>query len=276
MAKTLIIKDADYSENALTQVTFDTIPCTGITLDNETLSIVTTGNTGTLVATKTPADTTDSVTWTSSDSNVATVTNGTITAVGVGSATITVSCGSHSDTCIVTVTEFMNKDVLKKISGIYTNFNNALSESGSGLTTVQRGTSYAKYGVLAANSGEKICNYVDSLATDPFYVYPIPHNAKRVKITDTGSSAIKKQTINWYNLNTPVDLSGYENYCAVLGGSAILSDSNATVIVDIPTYTDLPDPDGMIIMFRTYKTGTTFADSDFDEVTIEFLPEETT
>lgn len=41
--------------------------------------------------------------WTSSDNSVATVTNGTVKAVGAGICTITASYGAHSDNCTVTV-----------------------------------------------------------------------------------------------------------------------------------------------------------------------------
>ena len=272
MAKTLIIKDADYSENALTQVTFDTIPCTGITLDNETLSIVTTGNTGTLVATKTPADTTDSVTWTSSDSNVATVSNGTVTAVGVGSATITVSCGSHSATCIVTVTEFMNREILKKMCPAYITDTNKLSGGGNGITGISSTSTYANRGSLAASSGQK---YVNDFGGNHFYAYPMPKNTERVKIVDTGSSGIKTQSIFWYNSEKSATAAGYEDMCGVIDDTPVTSESSTTHIVNVPTYQDLPKPDSLVIMFRTYKTGTTFADSDFNDVSIEFLPAET-
>ena len=55
-----------------------------------------------------PENATDkSVTWTSSDTNVATVENGKVTAVAVGNATIIVitSDGHYTDTCAVTVVE---------------------------------------------------------------------------------------------------------------------------------------------------------------------------
>ncbi len=45
------------------------------------------------------------VTWTSNDENVATVTDGVITATGEGSATITAHCGELTATCKVTVVE---------------------------------------------------------------------------------------------------------------------------------------------------------------------------
>ena len=41
--------------------------------------------------------------WSSSDTSVATVENGLVTAVGVGSCTITATSGSYSDTCSVVV-----------------------------------------------------------------------------------------------------------------------------------------------------------------------------
>ena len=65
------------------------------------------GQTGTLTATVTPDNATDkTVTWTSSDKNVATVDkdNGTVTPVGEGTATITATAANgKKDTCKVTV-----------------------------------------------------------------------------------------------------------------------------------------------------------------------------
>ena len=64
------------------------------------------GETETLEVTYNPDTTTDdrTVTWTSSDTKVATVDgNGTVAAVGKGSAIITATVGNHSDRCTVTV-----------------------------------------------------------------------------------------------------------------------------------------------------------------------------
>jgi uncharacterized protein YjdB len=76
-----------------------------ISLDKTTAS-VTAGGTVKLTATTIPAG--ETVTWTSSDASVATVANGTVTAVGAGTATITASVGSGANTatatCTVTVT----------------------------------------------------------------------------------------------------------------------------------------------------------------------------
>lgn len=105
MAIALVIKDADFSENAVGTITFDGVHTTGITLDSATLSLESIGATATLTATLTPADSEDPILWTSSDTSIATVTNaGVVTSVAVGSCTITATSGSYSATCAVTVT----------------------------------------------------------------------------------------------------------------------------------------------------------------------------
>ena len=79
------------------------VEVTGITLDKATVTI-TEGETETLVATVTPADATDkTVTWTTSNSAVATVDGGVVTAVKAGTATITATAGGYSASCVVTV-----------------------------------------------------------------------------------------------------------------------------------------------------------------------------
>lgn len=58
-----------------------------------------------LTATLYPAGATGTITWASSDDTYATVdASGKVTGVAAGSATITATCGSYSDSCVVTVT----------------------------------------------------------------------------------------------------------------------------------------------------------------------------
>ncbi len=74
-----------------------------ITISPESLTLKS-GETGTLTATVLPADATaKTVTWTSSDTTVATVRDGVITALKAGSATITATAGGKSTTVTVTV-----------------------------------------------------------------------------------------------------------------------------------------------------------------------------
>jgi len=80
---------------------------TGVTLDKNNISLVV-GNTETLKETVLPGDAKNkAVTWTSSNSTIATVVNGTVTAVKEGTATITVTTtdGGYKATCTVTVTK---------------------------------------------------------------------------------------------------------------------------------------------------------------------------
>ena len=94
------------AENVEVQAVFG-LSVTSITLDKTELSLYT-GDSETLTATIEPDNATNqNVTWSSSDETIATVdNNGTVTAVGAGEATITVTTenGCKTATCIVTVT----------------------------------------------------------------------------------------------------------------------------------------------------------------------------
>ena len=83
------------------------VSVTGVSLDKATLELYT-GDTATLTATVEPDNATNkAVTWESSDTTVATVQDGTVTAVKAGEATITATTqdGGKTDTCTVTVTD---------------------------------------------------------------------------------------------------------------------------------------------------------------------------
>ncbi|MBQ8831797.1 MAG: DUF4465 domain-containing protein [Oscillospiraceae bacterium] len=85
-------------------------PVTGVALDKSELSFDLGDEvlTATITATVSPEDATNTrVIWESSDDTIATVSKGTVTAVGVGTATITVTTadGGFTATCSVTVTD---------------------------------------------------------------------------------------------------------------------------------------------------------------------------
>ena len=83
-----------------------TVPVSSVTLDKTTLGL-TEGETNNLTATVNPEDATNQgISWRSNDTRVATVDNsGLVTAIGEGTATITVTTddGDHTATCEVTV-----------------------------------------------------------------------------------------------------------------------------------------------------------------------------
>ena len=96
------------SKECTVTVTAAPVPATSITLNQNGLFLYsnTTPNTATLTATVEPANSTDTVSWSSSNNDVVTVENGVVKAVGNGTATITATAGSCSATCEVTVTRY--------------------------------------------------------------------------------------------------------------------------------------------------------------------------
>lgn len=102
MANTLLIKGADFSTNKVATVDFDRVHTTDIEIESS-VSLTSLGATHQITYTLTPANSGDPISWSSSDTNVCTVSDsGIVTAVGCGTATITATSNGHSDTCAVT------------------------------------------------------------------------------------------------------------------------------------------------------------------------------
>ena len=100
---TITAKAGDKTATCKVTVEKKVIAVESVELDKSELEL-TEGDSATLVATVKPDDATDkTVTWSSSDPEVATVENGAVTAVKEGTATITVKAGEKSATCVVTV-----------------------------------------------------------------------------------------------------------------------------------------------------------------------------
>ncbi|MDR3601238.1 MAG: cell wall-binding repeat-containing protein [Desulfosporosinus sp.] len=100
-----------------------TIAVTGLTLNQPTLALKIGEATGTLVATVAPSNATDQVvTWSTSNTAVATVVNGIVTPVGAGTATITATThdGAKVATSIVTVSAVTPTDVITETTAIGT------------------------------------------------------------------------------------------------------------------------------------------------------------
>ena len=84
-------------------ITVEATPVTSVTLDQTSASLKV-GETVTLTATVKPDDATDkTVTWSTSDASVATVSDGVVTAIKLGSATIRAKAGDKEATCVITV-----------------------------------------------------------------------------------------------------------------------------------------------------------------------------
>ena len=106
---TITVKTEDGNKTATCEVTVNAkvYPVTGVTLDKTSYEM-TEGDEFTLTATVNPENATNkNVSWSSSNTSVATVDNGKVTALKAGTATITVKTddGGKTATCEVSVRE---------------------------------------------------------------------------------------------------------------------------------------------------------------------------
>lgn len=105
---TITVKTQDGNKTATSTITVTAVPVTGATLNNTSLQLFSGGSTSQLIATVNPSNATNkNVTWSSSNTSVATVnSNGVVTPIAAGSATITVTTqdGNKTANCAVSVT----------------------------------------------------------------------------------------------------------------------------------------------------------------------------
>ena len=100
---TVTIKSAGATASFTIRQSGKPIPVESVKLDQEKLEL-TEGDTATLTATVSPDNAADkSVTWSSSDAEVASVSGGKVTALKPGTATITAKAGDKTAACAVTV-----------------------------------------------------------------------------------------------------------------------------------------------------------------------------
>lgn len=267
MSIALVIPDADFSENSIEQIIVsEPIPCTGITLNRSSGEISGIGSEMSLVATTTPANTTDTITWTTSDSSVATVSGGLVTSVGVGTATITATCGSYSASCVVTVKVILNDmDVVKLISSSLGG--ETVVSGGNGLPTI---TSVSNRGSFVKTSGA--LHYYRPLDNVDYYPVMMPTNTARIKITYNNFSSLYIGLILLFNGETAAD--GYPAVVKLIdkitSSRCAPASGETTKIVDIPSTEGYPSINAIGVSLR--KASGDFAVEDFSEVTIEFLP----
>ena len=135
---TITAASADGSKTAACAVTVY-IPVSGVSLNHSQYTLAK-GKTVSLAATVSPVDATNNtVTYSSSDTSVATVSNyGTITAVSKGTATITVATrdGKFTDTCAISVVTASKSGNIGQLAWIY--------ESDGTLTLSGKGTMPSK------------------------------------------------------------------------------------------------------------------------------------
>ena len=126
-----------------------TINVTSVILSNSSISL-TEGETATLSATVTPSNATNrTVSWSSSNSSIASVNNGTVTAKSAGTATITASADGKSASCTVIV-----QPLIINVSGV--------SLSNSSLSLNVGSTSTLSATVTPSNATNKTVSWSSS------------------------------------------------------------------------------------------------------------------
>jgi len=155
------------------------IPVTEVQLDKTALVLLV-GENQTLVATVLPVNATDkTVTWSSSDEDVAMVSSsGKVLAVKIGSATITAKAGDASSTCSVTVTESK-----VEVTSITLNKNSLALKAGESETLVAT--------VLPVNATDKTVSWTSSNPS-----VATVNNAGKVTAVLNGSATITARAGN--------------------------------------------------------------------------------
>ena len=168
--------DGKTAECAIT-VSKGFVEVSSISLNKEALSLIE-GDSEALVATVKPDDATDkTITWSSSDSSIATVDNGKVSAIKEGTTTITAKAGHKQALCAVTVTP-----KVVHVEGVA--LNETSIEIGAGSTFELIATVYPE---SATNKDIKWTSSNDNVATV---------DAGIVKGISPGEATIKATTID--------------------------------------------------------------------------------
>lgn len=225
----LVIKGANFSVNKLTTVTIEEeIPCTGITISDATKT-VTDLTQFTLTATKTPNNTTDNVVWSTSNPSVVEVNDGTVTPKGIGTATITATCGNQTATCVVTATEITpNLDFGNFQMTVYSDVFLRSSSSDSQFSVYDKNLN----GDIPR--GFRVGN---DITGGPI---PLINNVGKIHFEATGIYSSYSVSIFWCDTDTAADST--HNDCCTMRYFETKSYSGSSVSIDV----DVPDDKGAI------------------------------
>ena len=259
MSKALVIRNVDFAANALTTVTLEQdVPCTGISLSNSTLSL-TSLEPVTLTATVTPVDTTDALTWTSSDASVATVVNGVVTPLKAGSVTITATCGSQSATCAVSIRVFIDPHMLYQ-------YYLGPKKAGDVLDSVKiegPGTTYGG-SIITNGSGRHAIGNIDGSYASPIM---IPADMTAIKVTLPNQ--LMKVAASWCNSNQSSGYGADTIKCLQNDGApyaqSIVSGSRT---IPVP---EIAGVDSFYISTYLKETNGTNSQELLDQITVEAL-----
>ena len=252
---------------ATCKVTVNPVSASGITLNTQDMTLLV-GQTGKLTATVTPDNTTDkTVIWESDNEAIAKVeAGGTVTAVSVGIANITATCGEVSATCKVTVNARPEtpKQYVRKGNGKSCTFVVMMNLTDKELT--QQGCRFA-YGYtdtqgdehILATSNHRYCHTSEQIyndASNNFWVvaYWDKDNSivtsVRRHLDGTTDDDFDQSILTNY-LTRPIDSSDPDNWIRPTSRGAQISISNAE-----PTTVAIYNLNGVMIHCANYERGT--------------------
>lgn len=193
MGYALKIKSVDFSDVSLDQVTYIVpIPCTGITLNPSSLTFDTMEESKQITASLTPVDTTDKLMWASSDDNVATVTNGVVTIHGIGTATITATCGEQSATVSVSASSLKITDIVM-VQGKYTSYDTTKLvprlETDANDETI----------LMQYSASKPVLHLYNS---DAGQLFPVPYGASSIKVVTSNASSVYAYILRYDTVDT--------------------------------------------------------------------------
>lgn len=276
MAKTIIVPGADFSQNALAKVTFSAIPCLGVTLDQQSLSFSALGETKTLSYTLTPYNTTDTLSIVSSNTDIVTVNNNILTAVGIGTCAVTVTCGTASAVCAITSAipaDFMAVGKLR-ISHTGNNRSTLFTETASWIALGQNRANGYPIGVKSDGTEFVIS---DSINLCPII---IPKNTATIRVTAPYSGRFywlffdSAETQTYYpdaHSALPTKLAKYAYSTMYLGESVDIPFNSVAALGD--AVVDLDGTDSIAIAYYNSANYKSMALGDIiPGFTVDFIP----
>lgn len=237
---TATAQTATGTTSATTSITVTPIAVTSVTLssNSETIKV---GKTVTLIPTISPSNATNkNVTWSSSDTSVATVSEGTVTGVSAGTVTITVTTVSENKTATCTVVVQESSTGGEETFAItYTDLPTSY-QTGSTVYTAESGIKFQAYN--CANYSSKMQFKASSgylQTTEELELQSVTINDRESNtLTVYGSNTAGSFSTEISGTNDVYDLSGYSYFKIARTASGAAYCSSITVVTGTPTPTD--------------------------------------